>query len=116
MAWDDDEVEIERSPFMALRGLLRPSSSTTNARRTDPLESVPGVGFQPKMPEPQPHKCTPGVKLGWSKKFVQPPSLGASCARYRMSLTILRVDWQPADPTATLAISFQPACRYRLRR
>src|SRR5215207_5314456 len=62
MAWDDDEVEIERSPFMALRGLVPPSSSTTNARRTDPLELVPEAGLQPRMPEPQPHKCTSGVK------------------------------------------------------
>src|SRR5215210_6728229 len=62
MAWDDDEVEIEWPPFMALRGLLRPPSSRTNARRTNPFEPVPGAGFQPRMPEPQPHKCTPGVK------------------------------------------------------
>jgi hypothetical protein len=62
MAWDGDEVEIERSPFMALRGLVPPSSSTMNARRTDPLESVPEAELQPRMPEPQPHKCTPGVK------------------------------------------------------
>lgn len=79
MAWDDEKVEIERSPFTALRGLLRSPSSTMIARRADPLEPVPGAAIEPKMPEPQPHKCTPGVKPGLPEKLMRAESLGARC-------------------------------------
>ena len=42
---DDEEDEIEQSPYMALRGPLEPSSVTTNESRADPLRSVPRAAF-----------------------------------------------------------------------
>ena len=50
LAFDDEEDEIERSPFTALRGSLWPSSVTTNETRADPLKSAPGAVFQPPIP------------------------------------------------------------------
>jgi hypothetical protein len=62
LAFDDEEDEIERLPFTALRGSLWPLSMTTNETRVNPLKAAPGAIFSHQYLEPQPYKCTLDVK------------------------------------------------------